>query len=107
MKPLTTYKPHIGHDRVFGDPEAEMRRDYYGRYYAKDEADARIAELEAELETARATNSVKVGDMMEALYSTYLSLTAGDSYDAERYMRQEFWRRMAIAAIDAARGVTK
>jgi hypothetical protein len=46
VKPLTTYKPIIGHDRVFGDPEAEMRRDIYGRWYAKDEADAKFAELE-------------------------------------------------------------
>ncbi len=132
-----------------GHERHEMTADPGGKWYAKDEADAvireleaenerlgsiashqadRIAELEAELaqlritaevasrhlmrerdaawaerDAARAANSVKVSDMMEALYRTYLSLTAGDSYDAERYMRQEFWRRMAIAAIDAAR----
>ena len=54
MKPLTTYKPYIGHDRVFGDPEAGMRRDGYGRWYAKDEADAKFRELEAERDEARA-----------------------------------------------------
>jgi hypothetical protein len=54
VRPLTTYKPYIGHDRVFGDPEAEMRRDGYGRWYAKDEADAVIRELEAERDAARA-----------------------------------------------------
>ncbi len=111
-----------------GHERHEMTADPGGKWYAKDEADARIAELEAELaqlritaevasrhlmrerdaawaerDAALAANSVKVSDMMEALYRTYLSLTAGDSYDAERYMRQEFWRRMAIAAIDAAR----
>ncbi len=107
-----------------GHERHEMTADPGGKWYAKDEADARIAELEkrvvmlaeqvvirgrrlfeleAERDAALAANSVKVSDMMEALYRTYLSLTAGDSYDAERYMRQEFWRRMAIAAIDAAR----
>jgi hypothetical protein len=64
----------------------------------------RIAALEAERDAA---NSVKVGDMMGALYSTYLSLTADGSYDAIRYIPQKFWREMAIAAIDKARGVTK
>jgi regulator of replication initiation timing len=157
MKPLTRYA--IESDRM---GLARLAESSCGRWYAKDEADARIAELEAEVErlkavpmkyrrmefnaklqaerdqleaelaqlritsevasrhlmrerddawaerdAARAANAVKVGDMMEALYRTYLSLTAGDSYDAERYMRQEFWRRMAVAAIDAARGVSK
>ncbi|MFN7883256.1 MAG: hypothetical protein ACK5PF_09620 [bacterium] len=99
MKPLTTYKPYIGHDRVFGDPEAEMRRDYYGRWYAKDEADAVIRELEAERDAARADAERYRWIRSDKCY--WVSIQA-QPYGDEIYKGGPF--DALDAAIDAARG---
>lgn len=51
MKPINSYTHTVY--VIHGEWHAEMRRDSEGRWYAKDEADARIAELEAEREALR------------------------------------------------------
>jgi hypothetical protein len=55
MKPLTTYSPASIHDHSSDcDLSAYMRINNNGGWYAKDEADAVIRELEAERDAARA-----------------------------------------------------
>jgi hypothetical protein len=46
VKPLTRYEPHARLERWSDDWYGDMRKSDDGHWYAKDEADARIAELE-------------------------------------------------------------